>query len=79
MITQKALQFLVKLYQVFLAKFLFTLFSVNPSSSCRHLPSCSEYAFGAIEKFGAVKGTYLAAKRIINCRPGGSFGFDPLP
>ena len=48
-------------------------------SVCRFQPTCSEYALVAIERFGAFKGTILAAKRIWRCRPGGGHGYDPVP
>lgn len=46
---------------------------------CRFYPSCSEYTKQAIEKYGAFRGTWLGLKRILRCRPGGSFGYDPVP
>ncbi|PLX81566.1 MAG: membrane protein insertion efficiency factor YidD [Desulfuromonas sp.] len=45
---------------------------------CRFYPSCSNYAFSAIEKYGAIKGLYLAVKRIIKCHPWNPGGFDPI-
>lgn len=48
-------------------------------SVCRFQPSCSAYAIEAIDRFGAVKGVYLAARRIWRCRPGGDHGYDPVP
>ena len=49
------------------------------AGSCRFTPSCSVYATGAIERFGAVRGTYLAARRLARCHPFGSHGVDPVP
>ncbi len=46
---------------------------------CRFIPTCSEYAAQAIERFGAVKGTALAAKRIAKCQPFCKGGYDPVP
>jgi len=46
---------------------------------CRFTPSCSEYAKQAIEKHGSWRGAWLAIKRILRCRPGGGFGYDPVP
>ncbi len=47
--------------------------------NCRYTPSCSHYAEEAIKEQGVLKGTYLAAKRIIRCNPQGGFGHDPVP
>ena len=45
---------------------------------CRHIPTCSNYAKEAIEEYGAVKGSFLAIKRILRCNPFGTCGYDPL-
>jgi putative membrane protein insertion efficiency factor len=47
--------------------------------SCRYEPSCSHYAQDAIAAHGAVRGTILAAKRILRCHPWGGSGYDPVP
>lgn len=47
--------------------------------SCRFYPSCSSYSIEAIEKYGAIKGGWLAAKRISRCHPYNSGGYDPVP
>jgi putative membrane protein insertion efficiency factor len=46
---------------------------------CRFTPSCSEYAAQAITRQGAARGTLLAARRLLRCRPGGARGADPVP
>ncbi len=49
--------------------------------SCRFIPTCSQYAMEAIEKYGAAKGSVLAAKRLSHCHPfyrGGKI-YDPVP
>ncbi len=46
---------------------------------CRYAPTCSEYAMQAVEKYGAVKGGWLAAKRILRCHPFHEGGYDPVP
>ena len=46
---------------------------------CRYTPTCSEYAMQAVEKYGAVKGGWLAAKRILPCHPFHEGGYDPVP
>lgn len=54
---------------------------ISPLSppSCRYVPSCSHYAIEAIEVHGAIKGGYLAFKRILKCNPWGGMGYDPVP
>ena len=47
--------------------------------SCRFTPTCSEYAIEAITKYGPFKGTWLAIRRVLRCRPGGGSGYDPVP
>ena len=47
--------------------------------SCRFRPSCSEYAFEAVRRFGTVRGAWLALKRLVRCHPWGGSGFDPVP
>lgn len=47
--------------------------------SCRYYPSCSAYAVEALEKYGALKGGWLAVRRISRCHPFRPGGFDPVP
>ncbi|MEO8514979.1 MAG: membrane protein insertion efficiency factor YidD [Ignavibacteria bacterium] len=47
--------------------------------SCRHTPTCSQYAIEALDKRGLFMGTYLAAVRILKCNPFFKGGFDPVP
>jgi len=45
----------------------------------RYAPSCSEYAIQAVRKYGAIKGSWLAGKRLMRCHPWGGSGYDPVP
>ena len=59
-------------------------FLISPllGSSCRYLPTCSEYSIEALKEFGLIKGLILSFKRILSCHPirflGGGEGFDPI-
>ena len=46
--------------------------------SCRHTPSCSQYASEAIREWGALEGSWISVKRIMKCHPWGSSGYDPV-
>jgi len=46
---------------------------------CRFMPTCSSYAIEALETHGAVRGSWLAARRICRCHPWGGHGYDPVP
>ncbi|MDZ7364057.1 MAG: membrane protein insertion efficiency factor YidD [candidate division KSB1 bacterium] len=67
----KILILAIRIYQKFISPLL--------PPSCRFYPSCSEYACQALEKFGAMKGSWLAAKRLMRCHPYHAGGFDPVP
>ncbi|MCQ2083563.1 MAG: membrane protein insertion efficiency factor YidD [Bacteroidaceae bacterium] len=47
--------------------------------TCRFTPTCSQYALEALQKYGPLKGSWLAIKRVLRCRPGGGSGYDPVP
>ena len=47
--------------------------------SCRYYPTCSQYALTAIERYGAIKGGWMALKRIFRCNPYHEGGYDPVP
>ena len=62
---------IIKVYQKYVSPML--------GPSCRFHPTCSEYAFQAIETYGVLRGGLLAVKRILKCNPWGGSGTDPLP
>ena len=62
---------LVRFYQVALSP-------LTPAA-CRFEPSCSNYALQALEKYGVIKGSWLALKRILSCNPWGKSGYNPIP
>jgi hypothetical protein len=62
---------LIKFYQACLSPLI--------PSSCRFYPSCSAYAYEAVERWGAWRGIHLALARLMRCRPFGGQGFDPVP
>ena len=61
---------LVKAYQLFISPLL--------PKTCRHLPTCSEYAIEAIKTLGPLRGSLKSILRIIKCNPLGSHGYDPV-
>ena len=62
---------LIKLYQT-------TISQVLPPS-CRFTPTCSQYTYEAIEKYGAFKGSWMGFRRITHCHPFNPGGYDPVP
>jgi len=68
---------LIRLYQNTASPALPAIF--GPSYGCRFHPSCSHYAAEAVATHGALKGTYLAARRVVKCTPFHPGGNDPVP
>jgi putative membrane protein insertion efficiency factor len=62
---------IIRLYQLTLSRAL--------PPTCRFTPSCSQYSFEAIERYGALRGGWLALKRISRCHPFNPGGYDPVP
>jgi len=63
---------LIRMYQAVVSPAL-------PPDTCRFYPTCSHYGYQAIYKHGAVKGAWLAVKRVIRCNPFNPGGYDPVP
>ena len=55
------------------------LLHVVSPSHCLYLPTCSEYAYTAVNRFGIVRGSWLALGRFVRCHPWGKGGLDPVP
>ncbi len=67
--------------QVVLAAIRFYRKWISPGlpPSCRFYPSCSEYTYQAVEKYGVLRGGWLGIRRIARCHPFNPGGFDPVP
>ncbi len=63
---------IIKFYKKYLSP-------LKKNSMCRFTPTCSQYAIEAIEKYGPIKGVFLAVKRILRCNPFSKGGYDPVP
>jgi putative membrane protein insertion efficiency factor len=61
---------LVKIYQYAISPYL--------APACRYTPTCSQYTIEAINKYGAIKGSWKGFKRICRCHPWGGSGYDPV-
>ena len=68
---KRALLWLIRFYRA----------AISPAHRpcCRFIPTCSQYALEAVEKYGAAKGGYLALRRILRCNPFCKGGYDPVP
>lgn len=63
---------MIKFYKKFLSP-------LKKTCHCRYIPTCSQYAVEALQKYGPFKGSYLAIKRILRCNPLHKGGYDPVP
>ena len=70
-ILKKSFLLLIRFYQVGISPLI--------GPGCRFQPTCSQYAIIAINRYGVVKGTYLAVRRLLKCHPFHKGGYDPVP
>lgn len=63
---------LIRAYQIVVSPTL-------PPNTCRYYPTCSHYSYQAVYKYGAIKGSWMAFKRILRCNPLNPGGYDPVP
>ena len=66
-----AVMTLIRGYQLTLSHLMFT--------QCRFEPSCSRYTYEAVERYGALRGSWLGIRRILKCHPFHAGGYDPVP
>lgn len=66
-----AVIWMIRFYQAAVSPYL--------PSACRFTPTCSHYTAQAIAEHGLTRGGWLGVRRILNCRPGGGKGYDPVP
>lgn len=68
---KKAVIAIIRFYQKAISPYL--------RPACRYTPTCSAYAVEAVQKYGALKGSFMAVKRILRCNPLFPGGYDPVP
>ena len=69
---KKVLLGLIHFYQTYIS-------GMKAAPTCKYYPTCSEYGYQAIEKYGAFKGGLMAIWRILRCNPFSKGGYDPVP
>lgn len=70
-LADRGLRALVRFYRLAVSPLL--------PNACRYTPSCSAYALEALSRHGALRGGWLAARRLARCHPWAGFGYDPVP
>lgn len=81
---QKVTLYLIRFYQKAISldsgflRFFLKPFFFNNKNSCRYTPSCSEYTYQAVRKYGIISGLLFGVKRIVRCHPFAPGGHDPV-
>ncbi len=68
---KKFLLLMIKCYRICISPY--------KPNTCRFYPTCSEYSYTAVERFGVIKGGYMSVKRVLRCNPFNKGGYDPVP
>jgi hypothetical protein len=74
-VRDRAIGLVFQLYKSFLSPLLH---AISPSR-CLYLPTCSEYAYTAVSRFGVPRGSWMALRRLLRCHPWAKGGLDPVP
>ena len=69
---KRVLLFLIRFYRKYLSP-------RKGKPACRYVPTCSQYALTAVERYGAWKGGLMATRRLLRCNPFSKGGYDPVP
>ena len=69
----------MKFLALALIRFYQSALSPTLPSTCRFYPTCSAYAYEAVEEWGVWRGTRMTIRRLLRCRPFGGHGYDPVP
>ena len=76
---RRSVMFFIRVYQKTLSFDHGPLKFLYPLGYCRFHPSCSEYGYRCIKRFGVIRGGWLAVKRVVRCNPFSDGGNDPVP
>lgn len=77
--SMRKIQSIVKKCMIAMIRFYQRAISPYKRFHCIYIPTCSQYAVEAIEKYGPLKGGFLSIKRILRCHPFAKGGYDPVP